>query len=546
MAASGVVRAAIYTRFSTERQSKATIEDQRRACTEYAAAHGMSVVADFSDPGISGAAFANRPAVVALQAGAVAGEFDVILVADLTRLSRNNADLAKFLERMRFRKIRVVGVLDQFDSDQRHASMQAGLSGLMSDEYRAAIGERVHLALDTLAKTGKPTGGIAYGYTAKLVKVPDQAKRIAEIFKRIARGETMKAIAVDFNNRGIPSPGSAWKRSSNRRDGRWMVSAVNVILQNELYSGRVIWNRSQFVKDPDTGRRTRRMRPQSEWVIQERPELAIVDADTFKTVAAIMSRRKQAVGARGGGRLKYPLSGLLECGQCGARYVLSGGGKNSRGYGKAGARYYVCSSFHHGGAAACTNNRRVEREVAERALIGPALDELLSPESVAKSIARIKQLMREDTPARADVTAVQAKVAKVRKLVESGALDADLAEPLFAKLEAERIALVRAAQQAAKAPLMSGPWGIEAEYRAQVEKWRTDLTGEDADVARAALIAIYGPRIRLIPDESGGLSAEVPAHADAVLAAVGGMGRISLGSGGPIRGHIPLIRKTPK
>ena len=62
---------------------------------------------------ISGASFGNRPGVLAMQKAAFAGELDAIIVADLTRLSRNSADLPKFLERMRFRKIRVIGGLDR-------------------------------------------------------------------------------------------------------------------------------------------------------------------------------------------------------------------------------------------------------------------------------------------------------------------------------------------------------------------------------------------------------------------------------------------------
>jgi site-specific DNA recombinase len=45
-----------------------------------------------------------------------------------------------------------------------------------------------------------------------------------------------------------------------------MASAVRVILRNPLYCGRVRWNVSQFVRDPDSGSYKRRSRPQAEWV----------------------------------------------------------------------------------------------------------------------------------------------------------------------------------------------------------------------------------------------------------------------------------------
>jgi len=49
--------------------------------------------------------------------------------------------------------------------------MQAGLSGIMSDEYRAAVGERVHLSLDSLAKNGKRPAASPTAYSTR-VKVP--------------------------------------------------------------------------------------------------------------------------------------------------------------------------------------------------------------------------------------------------------------------------------------------------------------------------------------------------------------------------------------
>lgn len=51
----------------------------------------------------------------------------------------------------------------------------------------------------------------------------------------------------------------------------------NGILNNELYIGRLVWNRQRFVKDPDTRKRIARPNPQSDWVIQDVPELRIVD-----------------------------------------------------------------------------------------------------------------------------------------------------------------------------------------------------------------------------------------------------------------------------
>ncbi len=49
------MKAAIYARFSTEKQSEASIDDQLRVCERLAERHGFTVTAKFSDAAISGA-----------------------------------------------------------------------------------------------------------------------------------------------------------------------------------------------------------------------------------------------------------------------------------------------------------------------------------------------------------------------------------------------------------------------------------------------------------------------------------------------------------
>jgi len=44
------------------------------------------------------------------------------------------------------------------------------------------------------------------------------------------------------------------------------------VLNNELYIGRLVWNRQGFIKDPATGKRQPRPNPVEEWIRQEVPE----------------------------------------------------------------------------------------------------------------------------------------------------------------------------------------------------------------------------------------------------------------------------------
>jgi site-specific DNA recombinase len=106
--------------------------------------------------------------------------------------------------------------------------------------------------------------------------IESEAAIAREVFERYAAGESQRTIARDLTHRGILSPGG----------GRWMVSALHEMLHNERYIGLLVWNRTQWRKHPDTGRRTCVERPRAEWITTERPDLRIVSDETWARVRA--------------------------------------------------------------------------------------------------------------------------------------------------------------------------------------------------------------------------------------------------------------------
>src|SRR5207237_968735 len=113
--------------------------------------------------------------------------------------------------------------------------------------------------------------------------------------------------------------------------------------------GRVVWNRSTWVKHPVSGRRALRMRPESEWVVTPCP--AVIDEETWATAQQRLKER--ATGKRLGRPRRYLLSGLLVCERCGARLVVTS--KPAR---------YACGTYLHGGRAACPVDATARRDGA--------------------------------------------------------------------------------------------------------------------------------------------------------------------------------------
>lgn len=489
------MNAILYARFSTDRQTEASIVDQLRVCREYAVAHAWPIAGEHVDQGISGAALGNRPgaraAIAALERG------DVLLVTDLSRLSRSQ-DLGPLLARLTHRGARIVGVQDGYDSAAPTARMQAGLSGIMSEEYRAMIASRTRSALELRARELQSTGGRAYA----------EVEILREIFRRFADGETMIAIAGSLNRRGVPSPGASWKPRSGVR-GRWLISALHAILHNERYAGRLIWNRSQWLRDPDSGRRIRRERPEADWIVREIP--ALIDETTWQQCQARLRARRTG---RGGMR-RYLLSGILECGLCGAKLIVAGGGQSR----------YVCSQYHGGGVHACSNSSSVPREIAETRILEPVLEQLLAPAMIREGIRELRAARRD---AERGPHPARAEIAELERLVKAGILSRDVAAPAIAEAR-------RQADQ-----VLELPWPSERLWRESVAAMREILGGDDVEAARDVLAGLLGAVPCRPAAEPGFVVAELRSRAVWLKTGTGGPPGLQVGSGGALPVYLPV------
>lgn len=515
------MKAVIYSRFSTDRQTDSSIADQVRICTEYAERAGWQIAAHFEDQGISGAAMLNRPGVLKLQEAALARRIDAVLVTDLSRLSRSNGDLSKLIDRVTAKGVRVVGVQDGYDSARKGHKLQAGLSGIIGEAFREMVKDRTYAALESRAKDKRPTGGRAYGYRDGAVN-DDEAAIVCEIFERFADGASTRSIAKELNDRGVPSPGSSWDRVTRRASG-WMGSGIRVMVRNERYRGVVHWNTSEWRKDCDSGKRTRVMRERSEWITHTDESLRIVSDDLWDRAQLRMRGPQTAV--RSGFKPKYLLSGILRCDVCHAHYI----GVNGREYG--------CSSHRDGGG--CSNAVRVRRDHIQHVLVDPVTDKLLAPARVELMVRemrsyyaeRVQEMQMRSEQAPRELQELDARIERLRARLKHGDPDmpADEIQAAIDRAEAKRRELIEAQPGAvASAKVLAMLPNAAKLAREQV------LAGLDGDPraslkARVFLREWFGGQIRLVPDANGGLMAHWNQCVAALFRSVG-----SDGSGGRI------------
>src|SRR5260370_3322161 len=99
----------------------------------------------------------------------------------------------------------------------------------------------------------------------------------------------------------------------------------------------MICNRSRFEKVPESNKRRRKMRDESEWIRTRRPELAIVSEELWDGVQARLNflGAKPSQGRRRGLLTRsltspYLFTGLLKCVECASNLIVGTDGATHR------------------------------------------------------------------------------------------------------------------------------------------------------------------------------------------------------------------------
>ena len=523
--------AAIYARFSTDKQSETSIDDQARICRSRAEALGVTAIRVFSDAGISGSTLvADRPGAAAMQAAALAGAFGILIIEGLDRLSRDQVEQETVVRRLEHRGLRIIGVADGYDTESGDGrKLLRGVRGMINETYLDDLRKKTHRGLAGQLGRGFHAGGLSYGYRSVVAGVnprgepighrleveESHAEIVREIFAHYGAGHSCQRIAADLNARGVPGP----RRRRDCSVGTWSVSALygspakgSGILNNELYIGRYVWNRSRWTKNPDTKQRERAMRPRSEWIIEERPGLRIVDPDAWESVRVRMGSARAEGGWKG--RARPPgtlLGGLLRCGSCGGAMVA------------VSASSYGCAARKDRGLAVCRGVTAPRRDTEVR-ILGSLRESLLAPAAVADVLDRVRTAIADTQRGageadRQRTTRRRTVEAEVGRLTDAVAA-MGLSPALRGRLETAERELATLETPAGPAHREPPPAAaIEKALRAQVLALREQLEG-DILAAREALRQVLGP-IAILNDGEGRVIAEMETRLQRVLLASG-------------------------
>ena len=461
------MRAVIYARYSTELQSASSIDDQVRLCRERLERDGHELVKVYSDRAVSGATLI-RPGVQLLMQDASHGGLDLVYAEALDRISRDQEDVAGFFKRMVFAEVTIITLAEGEISE-----LHVGLKGTMNALFLKDLAQKTRRGLQGRVVQGLSGGGISYGYdlvpgeTGTRRINASEASVVRRIFRDYAAGLSPRAIARRLNQEGIAGPsGRAWRDTTIRGHfGRG-----TGILNNELYVGRLVWNRLTYLKDPKTGRRRSRHNSIEKWIVQGVPTLRILEDELW---GAVKSRQgsirasDRVANARATRfwerrRSRHLLSGLVRCQECGSRYA------------SIGRDYLACSAARSSGT--CSNRQSIRRSALEGLITDGLHQRLMAPDLVQEFIRGFHKelnLQRRQEDAlrdakRRELDDVKQKLDGLIDAIADGLRASGLQQRLD-ELEARRITIEQGLAAEPTSPVRLHP-NLAQVYRRQVER----------------------------------------------------------------------------
>ena len=341
---------AAYCRVSTEKEDQLnSLEAQKQFFTEYTKRTGDVLVRLYADEGISGTKTKNRKEFMRMMADADKGLFDMVVVKDISRFARNTVDLLQNV-----RKLKSLGIETQFltanMTSMGNSEFVLTIFGALAQEESANTSKRVKFGKKMNAEKGR-VPNIVYGYDKTIGDYfnleinKEEAAVIKQIFKMYTEeGYGALKIANHLNEQGVRT----------KRGCTWSQNAICRILDNELYTGKVI-NGKQEVTDFLTGKRTEK--DETEWMVVERPDLRIIEPEIYekaKEVRAAKSKSFHLTSERESN--KYLFSTLIKCKECGWSFR-----RIVRKYKNTYIRW-VCSGHNGRGADSCPNAQKVDED----------------------------------------------------------------------------------------------------------------------------------------------------------------------------------------
>jgi len=429
---------------------------------------GWEILAEhiYSDKAVSGKSIAPRVEFNKLMEVVKSGKapFQYLIVNSTSRVARNLRDALKICAQFKFYGINVHYVSQGIDTAQETYETLMMAHGLVDALYIKGISKETHKAIEGQVLKGYSGGGRHYGYNSRpvygdgidqdgnrvriareYVIDPEEAKTIIRIFTYFGiKGKSVKWI-VNLLNKELKETGEPKSPGGTE----WCVSTIigskrafRGILNNEMFIGKYIWNKTTTKINPETDGKRMVVNDPGTWAVFENQDIRIVSDELW---AAAKKRQKEIKKLAQGGFNKtkilyseHLLTKLAKCGTCGGSFGIVSGGPHKK---------YGCSTNWNKGKYVCPNNTKIKGRAFEEAIVLTLCRELLKKDPLALLTSEIHvsldEIVRETVKGRAkesiqeELNAAQQELENVHNFIKKGT-NTETAESLLLGAEARQ------------------------------------------------------------------------------------------------------------
>ena len=297
------MRVALYARVSTTMQAEnaLSIPAQLTEMKQFAASRSWKVVAEFVDPGFSGTSL-ERPGLQMMFAAAAEGSFEVLLVHELSRLSRSIFDTFEIFDRLGKHNVGFASAKEPHFDFSTTGRFFLTIMAAINQYYVDLLRMHVTKAKHQRARDGLYNSSILpYGYRRAAdpksppIVDPETSRAVRMSFELYSDGKHSFGDIASILN------AERFKTTSGRK---FTGEAVDVILHNRFYTGIVVYGQRKKGQPPEV------------FPGQHEP---IISTELFEKVGE--ARKQRYCGSRSlqsHWRI-YLVNGIVFCDACGRR-----------------------------------------------------------------------------------------------------------------------------------------------------------------------------------------------------------------------------------
>ena len=255
----------------------------------------------------------NRPGFQKLCDDIKLGLLDVVIVTELSRLSRRVKDFCHVWDFFKAHNVKFLSLKENFDTSTPMGELMLIQAIGFAQFERETIVERIKNGSRARAERGLANGTAPLGFDLVHGKAnhrtvnPQEKAYVRFIFKKMLELKTIAKLQAYLNSNGYKTKEFTSGTGRKRGGTRWTLGSLHLLLTNRAYIGQREFNKVNKTKDQEN------LRSNERYFFTKAQWPALIDEKLFFEVQSLLEHNKKKARRY---VYNYRLTGLVKCAEC--------------------------------------------------------------------------------------------------------------------------------------------------------------------------------------------------------------------------------------